>query len=309
MPSNPPPADREPESALSENEILCRTRIADGAELVDALVRLVAARDPAVDPEAAARAVMDREAEAPTDVAPGVAMPHARLEGLERTWIALATSETGVRFPGSEGAARLVILVLAPAHEPAAYLRVAAAAARRLRDPAFLDEIAARRTPAEVLDYFERGGRELPAFVCAADIMEKPSATLSETNSVKEAIDLIVRTGLAEIPVVDKEGALVGVASAGEVLGLCIPDYLLWMENLSGFSNFEPFATLLRKESSTWLSDITSDDCARVSVDQPAIAVAEALARKDAGVCYVVDGDRLAGVVTLPHFLNKVFRD
>ena len=39
------------------------------------------------------------------------------------------------------------------------------------------------------------------------------------------------------------------------------------------------------------------------------IAVAEALARKDAGVCYVTDGGKLAGVVTLPHFLNKVFRD
>ena len=81
------------------------------------------------------------------------------------------------------------------------------------------------------------------------------------------------------------------------------------MEDLSGFSNFEPFAALLRKEASTWLADITSDDYASVSVDQPAIAVAEALARKDAGVCYVLDGDKLAGVVTLPHFLNKVFRD
>ena len=309
MSSKPPPADREPESALSENEILCRTGIAGGADLVDALVRLVAARDPAVDPVAAARAVMDREAEAPTAVAPGVAMPHARLEGLDRTWLALATSEGGVRFPGSDEAARLVVLVLAPAHEPAAYLRAAASVARKLQDPAFLEEITARRTPAEVLDFFERGGRELPSFVCAADIMEKPPAMLRETNSVKEAIDLIVRTGLAEIPVVDKEGELAGVASADEVLKLCIPDYLLWMEDLSGFSNFEPFAALLRKESSTWLADITSDDCARVSVDQPAIAVAEALARKDAGVCYVTDGGKLAGVVTLPHFLNKIFRD
>ena len=85
-------------------------------------------------------------------------------------------------------------------------------------------------------------------------------APSTETDSVKAAIDLIVRTGLTEVPVVDKEGELTGVASADEVLKLCIPDYLLWMEDLSGFSNFEPFAALLRKESSTWLADITSDD-------------------------------------------------
>ena len=143
----------------------------------------------------------------------------------------------------------------------------------------------------------------------ASDLMVPPPEVLRETDSVKDAIDLIVRSGLTEVPVVDKEGELTGVASADEVLKLCIPDYLLWMEDLSGFSNFEPFAALLRKESSTWLADITSDDYACVSVDRPAIAVAEALARKDAGVCYVTDGGKLAGIVTLPHFLNKVFRD
>lgn len=309
MASKPPPADRDSPPAFSEKEVLCRTGLSEGAVVVDALVRLVAAREPAVDAVAAARAVMDREAEAPTAVAPGVEMPHARLEGLEKTCLAVATSENGVRFAGAGEPARLVVLVLTPAHEPAAYLRVAAGVAKRLQDPAFLDEILARKTPAEVFAFFESEGRELPDFVCAADMMEKPKAVLHETDSVKDAIDLIVRTGLTEIPVVDKEGALVGEASADEVLSLCIPDYLLWMEDLSGFSNFEPFATLLRKESSTWMADIMSDDYASVSVDQPAIAVAEALSRKDAGNCYVLDGDKLAGVVTLPHFLNKVFRD
>ena len=308
MPSTPTAG---PESApvFSEHEVLCRTPLAESGELLDRMVRLLAERDPAIDPQAALRAVLDREAEAPVFLAPGVAMPHARLEGLERTLAAVATSEGGVRFPGAEGPARLVVLVLAPVHEPAGYLRVAAGVARRLQDPAFLDEVVRRDAPAAVCDLFRRGSAELPEFVCAADIMERPSAVLRETDSVKDAIDLIVRTGRTEIPVVDKEGALVGEASADEVLGLCIPDYLLWMEDLSVFSNFEPFATLLRKEASTWMADILSDDYASVKVDQPAIAVAEALARKDAGVCYVLDGDKLAGVVTLPHFLNKVFRD
>lgn len=308
MPSKPP-ADTEPAPVFSEHEVLCRTSAAESGALLDEMVRLLAERCPAIDPPAALRAVLDREAEAPTFVAPGVAMPHARLEGIEETFVAVATSEKGVRFPGSEAPIRLAILVLAPASEPAAYLRVAAGVARRLQDPAFLDEIVARTSPADVCSFFRRGGAELPEFVCAADIMERPQAVLRETDSVKAAIDLIVRTGLTEVPVVDKEGELTGVASADEVLKLCIPDYLLWMEDLSGFSNFEPFAALLRKESSTWLADITSDDYACVSVDRPAIAVAEALARKDAGVCYVTDGGKLAGIVTLPHFLNKVFRD
>ncbi len=304
-----PPQDPESRAVFSEHEVLCRTNVAGSEELLGQMIGRIAERHRGIVPEEALRVVLAREAAFPTFIAPRVAMPHARLSGIDDTFVAVATSEGGVRFPGSETTAQLVVLVLAPVHEPAAYLRVAAGVARRLQDPDFLGEIVRRDTPAGVCDFFRGDSSELTAFVCAADIMEPPPAILHETDSVKTAIDLIVRTGLTEIPVVDKDGALVGEASADEVLSLCIPDYMLWMEDLSPFSNFEPFATLLRKEAGTWMADIMSDDYASVSIDRPAIAVAEALARKDAGVCYVLDGDRLAGVVTLPHFLNKVFRD
>lgn len=310
MSSKPPPAEREAAPVFSEKEVLCRTDLADAESVLGALVRLVAAREPAVDPDAALAAVLAREAAAPTFLAPGVAMPHARLEALERTCVAVATSRDGVLFPGGEKA-RLAILVLTPAHAPGAYLRVAASMARRLESPSFVDEAVAQETAAGVFALFHRGDRDprLPPYVCAADMMASPKAVLRETNSVKDAIDLVVRTGLSDIPVVDKEGDLVGVASAQAILGVCLPDYLLWMEDLSRFSSFEPFETLLRKESSTWLADITDDDCAVVAADRPAIAVAEAMARHKTNVCYVTDGARLVGAVTLPRFLHNVFRD
>ncbi len=308
MPAKPS-AGAEPQAVFSEHEVLCRTQTTRGEELLGMLIGRIAERHPEIIVDEALRAVLAREAAAPTFIAPRVAMPHTRIGGIDETFIAVATSEGGVAFPGSGTTAQLVVLVLAPASQPAAYLRVAAGVARRLQNPAFLDGIVARTTPADVCAFFQSDTTELHAEVRAADIMERPSSVLRETDSVKDAIDLIVRTGLTEIPVVDKDGELVGEASADEVLSLCIPDYLLWMEDLSGFSNFEPFAALLRKEASTWMADILSDDYASVSVDQPAIAVAEALARKDAGVCYVLDDGKLVGVVTLPHFLNKVFRD
>ena len=290
-------------------EILCRPPLVESVELLDRLVHLIAEHHSIGDPEEALKAVLAREEVAPTFIAPRVALPHARLNGIEDTFLAVATSEEGFHFKGVEETARLVVLILTPACAPAAYLRAAASIARRLQDPGFLDQTVAATDPDVVFSLFHPDDRGLSGFVCAADMMEPPKALLRETDSVKDAIDLIVRTGRTEIPVVDKDGVLVGEASADEVLSLCIPDYLLWMENLSGFSNFEPFAALLRKESSTWMADIMSDDYASVSVDQPAIAVAEALARKDAGNCYVLNDGRLVGVVTLPNFLNKVFRD
>lgn len=303
-------ANAAPAAFIQASDAVCRTGITHSGALIEAMVALLADHHVGLDAREAREAVLAREAEAPTFISGNVAMPHARIDGVDRPLVAVATSESGVSFANSDAKANLVFLVLTPKNEPAAYLKIAATVARQLKEPGFVESALAASDAGELLDVFngvqrDHGMQE----VCAADMMEKPPATLRETNSVKDAIDLIVRTGLSEIPVVDKEGDLVGVASADEVLSLCLPEYLLWMEDLSRFSNFEPFATLLRKESSTWLADIMSDDYASVSVDQPAIAVAEALARHDVGTCYVLDGARLAGVVTLPHFLNKVFRD
>ena len=68
---------------------------------------------------------------------------------------------------------------------------------------------------------------------------------------------------------------------------------------------------LLGKESSTWLADITDDETyAVVSADRPAIAVAEAMARRKTNICFVTDGtNKLVGAVTLKRFLHNVFRD
>ena len=266
-----------------------------------------------LDPAMAVEAVMEREAQAPSFLAPGVAMPHARIAGLERTLVAVATAAPGRHFDGFSGPgapARLAVLVLAPSEAPAEYLKVAAAIARRLDEPGAIDRACALADAGQVVDFFQPGGGSLHGNVRAADLMSPPPAVLKETDSVKDAIDMIVRTGISSIPVVDKEGDIVGVASADDVLRACIPDYLLWMEDLSAFSNFEPFSTLMAKEGSTWIADITDDDeFASAQVDEPAIRVAEAMARRKSGTCYVLEGSRLVGVVTLPAFLKMVFRD
>lgn len=292
---------------FSKDSIICRSDITGSPELISALVDLLSSSHSQVKRDQAIQAVLDRERESATFIARDVAMPHARIDEIDAPLVAVATSEDGFNFGGSR-VAHLVFLVLTPKCSPAAYLKIAAAIARRLKSPDFLDSALNCQSAAELADYLN-GAHNLHAPVTAADMMSPPGAVLLDNNSVKDAIDAIVKTGLPEIPVVDKSGDLVGVASARALLGVCVPDYMLWMEDLSLFNNFEPFETLLRKESSTWLADITDDDYASVSIDQPAIAVAEAMARHKTNRCFVLDGSRLAGVITLPSFLNNIFRD
>jgi len=299
---------RQPEHTFPIKCALCRTDIAESGQLIKVMVEELAKYCPGIDKAAAVAAIEKRELEAPTFITPEIAMPHARLEGVEEPVVAVATSQSGIVFSPLGRRATMVILVLTPRFSPAAYLKVAAGLSRRFLTPGFRERCQTCSCDDELLSLFHGGGPSRHV-VTAGDMMTPPAAILRETNSVKDAIDTIVRTKLSEIPVVDKEGDMIGVASARALLGICIPEYLLWMEDLSQFSNFEPFESLLRKESGTWLADITDGDFASVGVNQPAIAVAEALARHKAERCFVLDGAKLVGVVTLPSFLNTVFRD
>ena len=132
---------------------------------------------------------------------------------------------------------------------------------------------------------------------------------LKENDTLEKAIDLFITHSLIDVPVVDKDGDLVGVVTARELLKVCLPDYILWMDDLSPILHFEPFANVLRNESITWLTEIMSQNYAVVPENAPAIQVAQEMTKRNTQQAYVLREKNLVGVVTLPHFLNKVLRD
>ncbi len=303
------PAQAESKAFFEVYDALCKTDISDSGSLIEALATLLARNHVGIDAAEVRMATLAREVQASTFIGPAIALPHARLDGIDRTYVAVATSEQGVVFPLSGETAKFVALILVPKCTPAAYIKVVSSIAKKFREAGFMDALLAKNSPEELCELLNDGVRRTSGIVCAADVMRPPAAVLRETDSIKDAVDAIVRTGLGEIPVVDKDGNMIGVASARALLGRCLPDYLLWMEDLSKFVNFEPFETMMRKESSTMLKEITTNNYASVLVDRPAMAVAEKMARHKTERCFVLDGTKLAGVVTLPSFLRHIFRD
>ncbi len=78
--------------------------------------------------------VKAREKQGSTFLAEGVALPHARVEGLEAPIAALGITRAGVLDDPMGATTEVVLLLLAPANDPSGHLRRMAAAARVLRD-------------------------------------------------------------------------------------------------------------------------------------------------------------------------------
>ncbi len=297
-------------SLFDARHILCQTGITERDQVFHGLLELLAYQRGIGNVDDAYQALLERESEHPTIVGPGIAMPHARLEAIDELVVGVATSREGIAYAGEDGEkVNLLILILTPKTEPGLYLQAVSSLATTCKDPTTAERVSALASPAEVWRFFDRGGMILPEYICAGDVMGPIGVSLAETDTLERAIDLFVRSQMLDLPVIDREGTLVGVVTAQELLRVCMPDYILWMEDLSPIINFEPFAEILRNESNTWLAEIMTTDYAAVQVDAPAIMVAKELTRQHAECCYVLQGKRLAGVITLQDFLDKVMRE
>jgi CBS domain-containing protein len=296
-------------SLFGPAEIICQTELADRDAIVLKLLHVLARKQEIGNVQEVYKAIQDRENEMPMIVGPGIAMPHARLPMINKIIVGVATSRKGIVYArGVDKVVKLIILTISPKASPAAHLQAVSSVAKICQDPATADVVAELPTPEKVWEFFDRGGVTLPGYVRACDIMKPVVIKLHEHDTLENAITLFVRYGQRDLPVVDKDNNLVGVVTTYELLRVCLPDYILWMEDLTPILNFESFAEILHNESKTWLAEIMTSEYATVDADAPAIQVAKEITSRKVNQAYVVRGEKLVGVVSLGTFLGRVLR-
>ena len=252
-------------------------------------------------------------------MAPGLAVPHARLAGLEKPMIAIACSPTGISYGGKDMTTQVIslnmnvfinvmVLILSPLEDPNLHLQVMSMLAKSFSDPANIRQVAGLRTPAEVTTFFATGKIKMPEYLLAKDVMRTDFTPLHETDTIREAIDIFATTQSASLPVIDSVGDLRGVLSLKDVLSYTLPEHLLWMENLSPIYRFQPFVDLLKSASDTRVSDIMQELGEPVSEDVPAIQLAKLFLEQETAQLIITDANgRLAGLVSLREFCAKFF--
>lgn len=305
---SPTPPPLQIADFLREKNVLCALESRTRDEALAELLAFLHRAEGGFDREEALAEILLREKAGSVVIHPGVALPHARLGTIDRLKIAVGLSAQGVDFQASgNGLVRAVFLVLTPKSEPGTYLQLVAGLARTLYALKDVRILAGCSTPAEVCGLLAGGGGHLPPFLSASHVMNSQPVTLREGDHLGRALDVLCGQHLMDIPVVDEQGDLRGVVSLEDVLGLSLPEHVRWMEDLTPILRFEPFADLLRKERETRLADFMREQYVAVAPDVPAIQLARLFLAKGVRQILVLEGRRLAGVVTLPGFVAKLF--
>jgi len=122
-----------------------------GASKQEVLARLIDSMD-LPDAQGALKAILERETAGTTVIAPGIAVPHARLSGLSQLVASIGICSTGVPEPSAEDApTRLFVLFVGPAANMKEHLGFLASIASLFQTDGFGDSLLLQTTPKDVL--------------------------------------------------------------------------------------------------------------------------------------------------------------
>jgi nitrogen PTS system EIIA component len=168
----PAPAARSADARIGDllrAELVVPAICADGRDdVIETLATRMAACHPGLDAERLVAALREREGQMTTALVDGVAIPHARMPGLDRAVAAFARSPGGIRWDSLDGVpTRLIFLLAGPADLPGPYLKTLAAVSRLLSGARCRTRLLEAAGEAEMLavlrDEEDRGLRSVRA--------------------------------------------------------------------------------------------------------------------------------------------------
>ena len=106
-------------------------------------------------------AALPREQILHSGVGQGVAVPHARVAGLNQAIVAVGISPDGIPWGSRDGrAVRIVVFLLTPEEDARLHLDLLASIAAVFRDPATVEQAVAARSWTEFLAAIKTSGAE-----------------------------------------------------------------------------------------------------------------------------------------------------
>ena len=145
---------------------------------------------------------------------------------------------------------------------------------------------------------------ESALYLLAGDLMSSPAVVAADTATVHEVARLMLEQGVGGVPVVDRSGAPVGMASDGDLMGRRSDDGRRgwWLRMLAEGALPEAFDRVGNRP----VSEVMSAPLICISADAPVQEIAEALQAHRIKRLPVIEGGRVLGVVSRADLLCVV---
>jgi len=122
-------------------------------EIIAELVDILAAKGKLLNRDLVLADTLEREKSMSTGMGHGIALPHAKTDGIHETTVAVGIKKSGVNFESMDGQpSRLFVLIVSPKKECGLYIQFLAAVGSILRDEAVREGVINAATAQDAVD-------------------------------------------------------------------------------------------------------------------------------------------------------------
>lgn len=253
--------------------------------------------------------LVEQESKNPTLINTSIWLPHLRSQGVKSICVCLAIAHNGLELKTSQGtnlAVKLIFLVLTPQTENTMMLQTLSAIARLCLHRDTLEAVLHIRVPQRVLRLIADTGIEVKKTILVRDVMETNFPCLREDMNLRQATEMIVRSGLEALCVVSENEELCGELSLTELIRLGLPEYVALLQDMSFVESLEPFEDFFHQERQLLVQQVYSMDCLTVSPDSLVVEAAYKLIANNKTQLYVVQDRKVVGILTLSLIARKI---
>lgn len=243
--------------------------------------------NPDLSAEGIFQALIEREEMRSTAMGSGIAFPHARMNHLNRAFLAVAVLPEPVLF--EQEPVQIVCLILAPTADPAVSLKMMAQLSRMLTDEAIRGQILAKKSGDELRELFKHYNPRIDKPILARDIMRMPRFSLEPTDHVSDCSRLMSIRNLHTIPVVDSSKKIIGEVNVDRLFHYGLPDFFSKLKSVSFIAEFDPFEKYFEDERNMLVSEVMTTDTRTVPQDYTILEIVFDLTIKPYTKLYVVD--------------------
>ena len=287
---------------LSPRRVVVPLAAATLEEGIRILVDACVADARVADAERLREAIRESWPEDTMSLGPHAWLPHFRTDAVPALVVALGVAEAPIPWAGGESGARdvpaprMILLIVAPPGDNAAYLQTVAAFARALARPDVAAGLLTARSTPDVLGLSALRGVELEGQLLVRDLMRAQVVALRPDETLEAAASVLQRHGVDALPVVGQRGEIVGLLSYRELLRHLVPGYM--QRVTSGTPPADPRAPLVR--------EVMARSVLCVSEDQTLADAAQLLAARDVERVPVVRDGALRGFITRGDLVRRL---
>jgi PTS system fructose-specific IIC component len=143
---------------LTKNSILIDLQGTDKEAILAQMAQYMASIYNLADADSISRKILEREADMSTGIGFGIAIPHARIPSIDRMYMIVARSVTGVDFAAiDEQLVHLIFMMLSPANTSAEHTQILSSLSRIMSYEDMRKKLFAATKPEQFLDLLIKG--------------------------------------------------------------------------------------------------------------------------------------------------------